>query len=97
MEENDILISKVARMNNQVYFYVKTKDNISSPENKNWMLLFIGFPIKTKTNWLGKDMIYDQPRCNRKMEPNTIKKSIQKKGWKTIAANNTISLKGNSN
>jgi len=54
MEGNDILISKVARMDNQVLLY-ETRTIFQAPENK--MDLLFKIPIKTK-QLLGKDMNY---------------------------------------
>jgi len=89
---NDILISKVARDDNQVYFYVKTKDNISSPENKNWMLLFIDSDQDKTTGWEGYDYMINHDVIENGQT--TIKKFHSKKGWKTIAAI-TYKLEGN--
>ncbi len=52
---NDIVETRVARDDENIYFYVKTDNNLSSHTNKNWMLLFIDADQNSKTGWHGYD------------------------------------------
>jgi len=79
---NDILKSKVARDDDQVFFYVMTKDHISSPHDKNWMLLLIDSDQDKSTGWEGYDFLINQDLYQNKRT--TIKKFHSKKGWKKI-------------
>lgn len=79
---NDIVESKVAGDGDQVFFYVKTKNEITSPENQNWMLLFIDADQNITTGWEGYDYL-----INHEIVENgttTVKKYHPKKGWKTV-------------
>ncbi|WP_373516704.1 hypothetical protein [Pricia sp.] len=78
---NDIVKSKVANNNDHVFFYAKTENEITSPENQNWMLLFIDSDSEKATGWEGYDLlIHHEVTTNGKT---TIKKFHPKKGWKT--------------
>jgi len=52
---NDIVLSKVARDSDYLYFYVKTNENLTSYTDPNWMQLFINTDRKYKTGWEGYD------------------------------------------
>lgn len=80
---NDILKLKVARDDGQVFFYVKTKDNISSPVNNNWMLLFIDSDQDKSTGWEGYDYLINHDLIQNGQT--TIKKFHPKKGWTKVA------------
>ncbi len=58
---NDIVLAKVARDSNNVYFYVRTNqwltDAGSSP---NWMLLFIDVDRNFTTGWEGFDIVVNR-------------------------------------
>lgn len=52
---NDFYILKIARDDNNLYFYAQTKDNISSHKESNWMRLYINIDRNQNTGWYGYD------------------------------------------
>ena len=52
---NDLLNAKVAYDANNAYFWVQTQNDLSAPEGKNWMMLFLDSDNDPKTGWLGYD------------------------------------------
>ena len=52
---NDFVTLKVACDRENIYFYAKTADRITSCEDPNWMLLFIDADRDSKTGWNGYD------------------------------------------
>ena len=54
---NDIIQSRVARDNQNVYFYVSTEDKITPYTDPNWMLLYINADCNRKTGWEGYDFL----------------------------------------
>lgn len=56
---NDIILSKVCRDNENLYFYVETAEDISSPSTK-WMMLFIDIDRDRKTGWEGYDFVVNR-------------------------------------
>ncbi|RKN78656.1 hypothetical protein [Ulvibacterium marinum] len=80
---NDIIETKVGRNADYIFFFVRTKDALTTSENKNWMLLFIDSDKNSATGWQGYDYV-----INHKILGNgtsTIKKWYSKKGWKVLA------------
>ena len=80
---NDIIETKLARDADQVFFFVKTKDEITLPENENWMLLFIDSDRNKKTGWQGYDYVVNHEILGKTRS--TLKKWHSKKEWKTVA------------
>lgn len=64
---NDIVGAKVARDDKQLYFYVETADKLTSPQDRNWMMLFIDTDRNKATGWNGYDIIVNRvnPRGNQ--------------------------------
>ncbi len=55
---NDIVEARVTSNGSNVYFYVRTKDGITSYKNSpNWMLLFIDADNNKSTGWEGYDFL----------------------------------------
>ncbi|MDE7396382.1 MAG: hypothetical protein K2M98_01505, partial [Muribaculum sp.] len=54
---NDIVLSKVARDEQNAYFYVRTASNLTVSSGKNWMLLFINSDQDYSTGWEGFDYL----------------------------------------
>ena len=54
---NDIVESRVTYDDNNIYFYVKTLDPISTWQGKNWMLLYIDADRDRNTGWEGYDFV----------------------------------------
>ena len=57
---NDIVKSKVARDNENIYFYVETADRLTSSRDRNWMMLFIDLDRDKSTGWNGYDIIVNR-------------------------------------
>jgi len=54
---NDILESKSIYDENNIYFYVKTKEVLSPSTDPNWMLLFLDVDRNKGTGWEGYDYV----------------------------------------
>ena len=57
---NDIVTSKVAVDDSNVYFYVETNAALTPPTGKNWMLLFIDADKNPNTGWYGYDYLINK-------------------------------------
>ena len=58
---NDIVEVKVARDTNNVYFYARTNQSLTDPNNSsNWMLLFIDVDRSFQTGWEGFDIVINR-------------------------------------
>ncbi|QHW00605.1 glycoside hydrolase family 71/99 protein [Spirosoma endbachense] len=62
---NDIIESRTTHDKNSIYFYSKTAKPLTTPNGRNWMLLFIDVDQSKKTGWEGYDII-----INRQVSPN---------------------------
>ncbi|MFC7523772.1 hypothetical protein ACFQRK_07475 [Parapedobacter sp. GCM10030251] len=64
---NDIVGAKVARDDARLYFYVETADKLTSPQDRNWMMLFIDIDRNKATGWNGYDFIVNRvsPKGNK--------------------------------
>lgn len=67
---NDIIVAKVARDRDNVYFYVRTRQPLTSPNDKNWMWLLIDSDRNAATGWQGYDFIINRTAPGR-LEKNT--------------------------
>lgn len=54
---NDIIESRTTNDANNLYFYVKTKDDMTPYTDPNWMLLFIDIDKNKTTGWEGYDFV----------------------------------------
>jgi hypothetical protein len=79
---NDIIDSKVTNDNNYVYFYAKTKEDLSKHSKENWMLLFIDIDKDKSTGWEGYDYIINHDVKNK--NTTTLKKWNQNK-WEEVS------------
>jgi hypothetical protein len=52
---NDIVAAKVSFDALTVYFYVRTRDNLTSPTDPDWMRLYLDTDSDARTGWLGYD------------------------------------------
>ena len=59
---NDIVAAKVSFDRDNAYFYVRTREKLSSDTDTNWMLLFINSDHNPKTGWLGYDLVVNRRR-----------------------------------
>jgi len=57
---NDIVLSKVARDSENLYFYVKTADAMTPYTDPSWMRLFINTDRVYKTGWEGYDFVLNR-------------------------------------
>lgn len=57
---NDIITSKVAVDENNIYFYAETDNKLTSHNDKNWMLLYIDADNDSKTGWYGYDFVINK-------------------------------------
>lgn len=57
---NDIVLSKVARDNDYVYFYVETAAPLTSPKDRGWMRLFINIDNDKNSGWEGYDFVINR-------------------------------------
>ncbi len=61
---NDLELMKVARDDQNVYFYARTRGPITSAKNNNWMMLLIDIDADPKTGWKGYDFIVNRSVAN---------------------------------
>jgi len=54
---NDIIESRVSYDDQNIYFYVKTNEALTSHAGNNWMLLFLDTDRKKGTGWEGYDYV----------------------------------------
>jgi len=57
---NDIVLSKVTRDENFVYFYVETAAPLSPKTDPGWMRLFINTDLDKNTGWEGYDVVINR-------------------------------------
>ena len=57
---NDIVGAKVARDDNNLYFYVETADRLTPSTDRNWMMLLIDTDRDRSTGWNGYDVIVNR-------------------------------------
>ncbi len=57
---NDIVLSRVARDQENVYFYVETAAPLTSPKDPGWMRLFINIDNDKNTGWEGYDFVINR-------------------------------------
>jgi len=60
---NDITGAKVARDDQNIYFYVETADPLTPKTDRNWMLLFIDTDRDKSTGWNGYDYIVNRSKA----------------------------------
>jgi len=63
---NDIITSKVAVDNKNVYFYVETNNSLTPYTGHNWMLLLIDADKNSHTGWYGYDFLINKKIPNSK-------------------------------
>jgi hypothetical protein len=57
---NDIVVAKVARDNDFIFFYVETADNLTDKSDPKWMRLFIDIDRNKSTGWEGYDFMVNR-------------------------------------
>ena len=63
---NDLITGKVAFGKKNISFYAETAGEISSPDDKNWMLLLIDADNNPATGWYGYDFLINKKILNKK-------------------------------
>ncbi|MBD3626454.1 MAG: hypothetical protein HUJ24_14010 [Rhodobacteraceae bacterium] len=63
---NDLMGAKVARDDENLYFYVETGNNISPSSDRNWMMLMIDIDRNKSTGWEGYDYIINRTQPGAK-------------------------------
>jgi len=64
---NDLVGAKVARDQENIYFYVETAEKLTSKNDRNWMMLLIDTDRNKSTGWNGYDVIVNRvsPKGNK--------------------------------
>ncbi len=57
---NDLVQAKVSFDEENVYFYVRIREQLTAAGDPNWMLLLIDSDCSVKTGWLGYDWIVNR-------------------------------------
>ncbi|CAF3492513.1 unnamed protein product [Rotaria sp. Silwood1] len=57
---NDIVETKVSYSEDDIYFYVRTKNLTTNYTDSNWMLLFLNVDTNYTTGWLGYDFVLNR-------------------------------------
>ena len=57
---NDIILAKVARDTNNLYFYVETADTLTPKSDPQWMRLWIDIDRNKSTGWEGYDYVINR-------------------------------------
>ena len=57
---NDIVAAKVSIDDQNISFYVRAQDELTTPVGPNWMLLFVDADSNPKTGWLGYDLVVNR-------------------------------------
>lgn len=57
---NDIIIAKVSGDDHNLWFYVRTREPLTSCADSNWMLLFIDGDQNPTNGWLGYDYVVNR-------------------------------------
>jgi len=81
---NDIVLSKVARDKENIYFYVETAENLTPYTDPDWMRLFINTDRSVISGWEGYDFVINN------VNPTATKALLQKSvdddwNWEDVA------------
>ncbi len=76
---NDIIESRVARDDENIYFYVKTQNELTPSTDANWMLLYIDADQDKNTGWEGYDFVINSEVLSAQ---ETTIKTWNKNKWK---------------
>lgn len=78
---NDIVMAKVARDAQNLYFYVETSDTLTHPTETDWMQLFIDIDRNKSTGWEGYDFMLNRTSPTQTM---TLERSIDSWNWTSV-------------
>jgi hypothetical protein len=74
---NDIVMTKVARDSDNVYFYARTNQSLTNANSSvNWMLLFVDIDRNFQTGWEGFDVV-----INRHINGSLTSAEMSTHGW----------------
>lgn len=93
---NDIVLSKVAMDNDNIYFYVETAATLSPKTGAGWMRLFINIDNNKNTGWEGYDFVINRinPAAKAILEKTDAAWNWQKAGEVDYAVNgNKLEIK----
>jgi hypothetical protein len=76
---NDIVAAKVSWDENNVYFYVRTRQPLSPRTDTNWMLLFLDVDHNPANGWLGYDFVVN--RLPAKDQTATLERNLGGYRW----------------
>lgn len=79
---NEFVALKVARDDQFVYFYARTRGPITPRGNANWMMLFINADSNKATGWEGYDFLVNWPVLDG--ERTTVKANTGGWSWQTV-------------
>ena len=89
---NDFVSMKVAKDADTIYFYVKTKESITAPDDEQWMNLFLRSGVAGNGTWEGFDYVINRTApSNGKM---TVEKCTGGWNWEVVG---TVSYKMEGN
>ncbi len=54
---NDLVAAKISWDEKTVWFYVRAREPITTPQGTNWMLLWLDVDADSRTGWLGYDFV----------------------------------------
>jgi len=77
---NDIDIAKVSKDNTNVYFYVRTLEDLSADDD-NWMYLYIDADKNHSTGWEGYDYLINRSRTDGRV---TVEKNTGDYNWSVV-------------
>ena len=78
---NDIVMAKVARDKDYLYFYVETADPLTNTSDPKWMRLFIDIDRKKETGWEGYDFVVNRVNPT---DSASIEKSVNIWNWSKV-------------
>ncbi|MGW0229837.1 hypothetical protein ACWDWO_16105 [Actinopolymorpha singaporensis] len=73
---NDIVCTKVARDSRALFFYARTAEPLTSPTDRNWMLLLIDVTGDPSSGWEGFDLL-----VNRRIRAGRASVEVSRGGW----------------
>jgi len=79
---NELMIMKVARDDQCIYFYAQTRGPVTSCQDPNWMMLLIDADRNSETGWQGFDFILN--RSVRSPTTTTLEKNTVGWSWEKV-------------
>jgi hypothetical protein len=89
---NDIAESKVTHDQENIYFYIETRDNLTSYKDDHWMLVFIDADQDKSSGWEGYDYVINNSVVN---ESTTTIQKLRKNGKARRPVKIPMKIRGN--